>query len=196
MRPASQAREAGLGTTASCGVSHTDATFSRRVGRVEEGDDGCAHDDAEGSDRVDEREGGGEDEAVGQDLHELHVGERHPAHGGEVSGGGEAGGQGARGRVWQGGGQSRASPAAQLVGHGGVRRSQLGELVLQAHLHGDGVAARHGGACHGGAEQPCCDGAVHQHREPADDGVVAETRLEQHLTLLARVGVAGGSSWN
>ena len=65
---------------------------------------------------MDEREGGGEDEAVGQDLHELHVGERPPARGGEVRGGGEAGGQGARGRVWEGGGQSRASPAAQLVG--------------------------------------------------------------------------------
>lgn len=58
----------------SCGVSHLEATVSQRRGRVEEGDDGRAHDDTEGSDRVDEREGGGEDEAVGQDLHELDVG--------------------------------------------------------------------------------------------------------------------------
>ena len=58
---------------------------------MEEGDDGRAHDDTKGSDRVDEREGGGEDEAVRQYLHELHVGQRHPARGGEVSGGGRRG---------------------------------------------------------------------------------------------------------
>ena len=32
--------------------------------------------------------------------------------------------------------------------------------------------------------------------EPAYDGVVAETRLQQHLTLLARVGVGGWLSWD
>ena len=59
-------------------------------------------------------------------------------------------------------------------------------------LHGNGVAARHARSCYRGAEQACGHGGVDEDREPAYDGVVAETRLEQHLALLARVGLGVG----